>query len=86
MGYGKSSGVDVINYSYIIKDDTLNILASRLDKKIIEFYDNKFNHSWYLIDLLVDLKNNNLHEDKDYSDSFLRTKEWVIKNHPELML
>jgi hypothetical protein len=75
-----------MNYSYLIKDDKLNILTSRLDKKIIEFYDNKFNHSWYLIDLLVDLKNHNLHDDNKYLDSFLRTKEWVIKNHPELML
>jgi hypothetical protein len=65
-----------MNYSYEIKDDIYHI---ENDKQIIEFINNKYNRIWYLTVL----------RKKFYPlefDSFQRTRNWVLQNHPELLL
>ena len=65
-----------MNYSYEIKDDIYHI---ENDKQIIEFINNKYNRIWYLTVL----------RKKFYPlefDSFQRTRNWMLQNHPELLL
>ena len=60
-----------MNYSYEIKDE-----------EVIEFINDKYNHSWYLSALKTSII-----PFADYdSKSFHRTKQWVKTSHPELIL
>jgi hypothetical protein len=65
-----------MNYNYEIKDDIYHI---ENDKQIIEFINNKYNRIWHLTVL----------RKKFYPlefDSFQRTRNWMLQNHPELLL
>jgi hypothetical protein len=70
-----------MNYTYEIDKESLGSMV------IIETINDKFNHSWYLIDLLEELKNNQKYLlTSEHIKSYNRTKEWFMENHPELML
>ena len=70
-----------MNYTYEIDKESFDSMV------IIETINDKFNHSWHLIDLLEELKNNQKHFlTSEHIKSYNRTKEWVAENHPELML
>jgi hypothetical protein len=85
MGYGKSSGVDVMSYIYkILGNDTLKYVeeSSPLNITIAQ------NNCWNVHDLI--------HKNADQLwnkrifltmqlESFERTKKW-LENHPELLL
>jgi hypothetical protein len=67
-----------MNYTYEIADAAY----SNTGKEIIEFLDNQFNNSWYLLAL----KNNTTPFMLADLNSFKRTQQWILNNHPELLL
>ncbi len=67
-----------MNYTYEIADAAY----SNKGKEIIEFLDNQFNNSWYLLAL----KNNTTPFMPSDLNSFRRTQQWIINNYPELLL
>jgi len=75
-----------MNYSYEIKNSD-----SHYEMIITEWLDNEYENSWHL----HHLKNNykpywDPHRIELYNEnqknSFERTKNWVLQNHPELLL
>jgi hypothetical protein len=80
MVYGKSSRVDVMNYTYEIDKESLGFTV------VIEIINDKFKNWTFSLEELK-LKNNQKHFlSSEYNKSYNRTKEWVMENHPELML
>jgi len=71
-----------MNYSYEIKNSDYSPDISEM--MIIEYLNNEYQDSWYL-DYLKKNRMNDftvLH----LRDSFVRTRNWVLQNHPELLL
>lgn len=66
-----------MNYSYIIHHS--NIYN---DKEVLEFINDKFNHSWYLSALKTSIVPFTNYDSK----SFHRTKKWIIENYPEFLI
>jgi len=67
-----------MNYVYTIENSSY----SPNEKKIIESSNNKMIRVWYLNQLKY-VKTKNLSK---LAESFVRTKNWVLENHPELLL
>ena len=67
-----------MSYTYEIADAGY----SNTGKEIIEFLDNQFNNSWYLLAL----KNNTMPFTQYDLNSFKRTQQWILYNYPELLL
>lgn len=76
MGFRKSSGVNDMNYNYVIISRT----------QIAEFKnenESKFGYYWGI----NSLTNSNLFlKNNDSIESFNRTKKWLFENHPELLI
>jgi len=66
-----------MNYSYTIQHS--NIYN---DKEILEFINDKYNHSWYLSALKASIIPFTTYDSK----SFNRTKKWMLENYPELFI
>jgi hypothetical protein len=86
MGYGKSSRVTVMNYIYKINSNSVTESYHTEEDKI----DAKFGvHSrewnFNFLKRFVSIVTKSDYEIK-LKDSFHRTKKWVLKNHPELLL
>jgi len=77
MGVRKSSRIINMNYSYTIQHS--NIYN---DKEVLEFINDKFNHSWYLSALKTSIVPFTNYDSK----SFHRTKKWIIENYPEFLI
>jgi hypothetical protein len=76
MGYGESSRVTFMNYTYEISND------NDFGMIIIERYKSNVvteTRKWPVTRLLNELNSYD-------SPSFQRTKKWVENNHPELLL
>ena len=67
-----------MKYTYEIKDS----IYSPNGMEITEYLDDEFHDMWYL----VVLKNSHQNDFPASFDSFERTKNWVLQNHPELLL
>lgn len=79
MDTSESSRTVTMNYTYEIKDS----IYSPDGIEITEYLDDEFSyHNWYL----VVLKNSHQNDFPATFDSFERTKNWVLQNHPELLL
>jgi hypothetical protein len=74
MGYGKSSGVDVMNYTYRIY---VNLIG------IEEMVNDRLNWAFSMKQLQDDTLSFIIIN--EHLESFKRTKKWVEENHPELM-
>ena len=71
-----------MNYSYQLKNSDYSQDVSEI--MIMEFLNDKFQESWYLSYLKINRTSDFivLH----LRDSFERTRNWVLQNHPELLL
>jgi hypothetical protein len=71
-----------MNYTYEIKNSDYSPDISEM--MIIEFLNDEFQESWYMRYLKKNRIDNFmvLH----LRDSFERTRNWVLQNHPELLL
>lgn len=67
-----------MKYTYEIKDS----IYYPNGMEITEYLDNEFCDMWYL----VVLKNSHQNDFPATFDSFERTRNWVLQNHPELLL
>ena len=67
-----------MNYVYTIENSSY----SPNEKKIIESSNNKMIRVWYVKQLKY-VKTKNLSK---LVDSFVRTRNWLLENHPELLL
>ena len=67
-----------MNYTYEIDKESLGF------KVVIETINDKFKNWTFSLE---ELKNNQKHlVSSEHIKSYNRTKEWVMENHPELML
>lgn len=68
-----------MNYTYEIKNSDLHY-----ETIIIEYLNDEFQDWWYS----DSLKNKRINDFTvlHLRESFQRTKQWVLKNHPELLL
>lgn len=75
-----------MNYTYEIKDSGLHY-----EMTIIEYLNDEYKEIWYLYYLknnykpYMDPQKPDSHNE-NLKNSFVRTKDWVLQNHPELML
>ena len=70
-----------MNYSYEIQDSDYSRNINEII--IIELLNNEYKENWYL----PYLKNNCMdHWDLHLKNSFMRTRNWVLQNYPELIL
>lgn len=71
-----------MNYSYELKNSDYSQDVSEI--MIMEFLNDEFQESWYLSYLKINRMNDFgvLH----LRNSFVRTRNWVLQNHPELLL
>ena len=71
-----------MNYTYEFKNSDYSQDVSEM--MIMEFLNDEFQESWYMRYLKKNRIDNFmvLH----LKDSFERTRNWVLKNHPELLL
>ena len=69
-----------MNYTYEIKNSDYSPDISEI--MIIEFLNDEFHDMWYL----VVLKNGRMGDFPASFDSFERTRNWMLQNHPELLL
>ncbi len=71
-----------MKYNYEIKNSDYS--SSMINEMtIIEYLNNEYKENWYL----HYLKNNYMdHWDLHLKNSFMRTKKWLLQNHPELLL
>jgi hypothetical protein len=78
-----------MNYTYELKMNNYPSQSYPLSltpqNEVIEYLDHIFIEAWNMIIL-----NNNSIESKSLTNetkkSFIRTKEWLIENHPELLI
>jgi hypothetical protein len=70
-----------MNYTYEIKNP-----ITHGEETIIEFLNNKFNNCWYPSHLKNKKYFNLLPNPSPTLASLERTKNWVLQNHPELLL
>jgi hypothetical protein len=68
-----------MNYTYTIENSNY----SSNEKKITELLNNKLNRVWY-INQLKNAQRNWI--TTSIGNSFQRARDWVIQNHPELLL
>lgn len=78
MDTSESSRTVTMKYTYEIKDS----IYSPNGMEITELLDDEFYDMWYL----VVLKNGRMGDFPATFDSFERTRNWVLQNHPELLL
>jgi hypothetical protein len=76
MAEDQSSGVNDMNYRYEIENDS---------NSVTEFKNKIYNGNWSFEFLKKDTAPS-LFSFMGVADSFQRTKEWILKNHPELMI
>ena len=71
-----------MNYSYQLKNSDYSQDVSEI--MIMEFLNDEFQESWYLSYLKINRTSDFivLH----LRNSFERTRNWVLQNHPELLL
>ena len=83
MDYRESSGVIIMKYTYrIVK--TINTKSGPYLQ--IQEIDSKGFFMTWSIGELFDSKSNNEGYVQIVYNSFYRTKKWVLRNHPELIL
>ena len=71
-----------MNYTYEIKNSDYSPDISEM--MIIEYLNDQFQDSWYM----RYLKKNRIDDLRvlHLRNSFMRTRNWVLQNHPELLL
>ena len=71
-----------MNYSYKLKNSDYSQDVSEI--MIMEFLNDEFQESWYLSYLKINRTSDFivLH----LRNSFVRTRNWMLQNHPELLL
>lgn len=86
MDTKKSSRINAMNYRYEIQIFENINETYFLKKFVVEFLGEKRIHVWAVGSLMEkNLDDNSFYNDRSLQ-SFLRTREWAQKNHPELML
>jgi hypothetical protein len=82
MGIKKSSGVDIMNYTYKISKN----VATGLE--VNEFQNGQYYFHCTIFGLKNIMNTEQCFESKDneYLNSLKRMKNWLLQNHPELIL
>jgi len=74
-----------MNYTYeIIEQEDNSLYLKRKVITIIELLDLEYQESWYLN--FLKQKDMNHFAVSHLRNSFQRTKQWILENHPELLL
>jgi hypothetical protein len=75
MGVRKSSRIVTMNYSYRMEMDS-----------VTEFEDDLYNENWSFSSLRGNNNDFLMTNHMEIVNSFNRTKEWMLKNHREMLL
>ena len=71
-----------MNYTYELKNSDYSQNVSEI--MIIEYLNNEFQEIWYL----ASLKTRGINDFMIFhlKDSFKKTRNWVLQNHPEMLI